>query len=95
MITLAKMFFSFVKLRMQIFPKKILVSCDVTSLFTNISLEETTDIAINLTFNHNPNINITKKELKKLFLFAASKTCSQKFYLCVQFITVPNAFSRV
>ena len=27
---------------------------------------------MNLIFNHNPNLNITRKELKKLFLFAAS-----------------------
>ena len=52
--------------------KKILVSYDVTSLFTNIPLQETTDIAINLIFNPNPNLNITKERLKKLFLFAAS-----------------------
>ena len=44
--------------------KKCLVSYDVTSLLTNISLQETIDIAINLIFNHNPNLNITKKELK-------------------------------
>ena len=43
---------------------KFLVSYDVTSLFTNIPLQETIDIAINLIFNHNPNLNITKKELK-------------------------------
>ena len=33
----------------------------------------TFDVAINLIFNHNPNLNITIKELKKLFLFATSK----------------------
>ena len=49
--------------------KKFLVSYDVTSLFTNIPLQETIDIAINLIFNHNPNLNITKKELKKTFPF--------------------------
>ena len=54
--------------------KKILVSYDVTSLFTNIPLQETIDITINLLFNHNPNLNITRKELKKFFLFATSKT---------------------
>ena len=60
-----------------------LVSYDVTSLFTNIPLQETIDIAINLIFNHNPNLNITKKELKKLFLFATSQThfiFNSKFY---------------
>ena len=41
--------------------KKFLVSYDVTSLFTNIPLQETIDIAINLIFNHNPNLNITRK----------------------------------
>ena len=41
--------------------KKCLVSYDVTSLFTNIPLQETIDIAINLIFNHNPCLNITKK----------------------------------
>ena len=63
--------------------KKFLVSYDVTSLFTNIPLQETIDIAINLIFNHNPNLNITRKELKKLFLFATSQThfiFSSKFY---------------
>ena len=54
--------------------KKFLVSYDVTSLFTNIPLQETIDIGINLIFNHSPNLNITRKELKKLFLFATSQT---------------------
>ena len=54
--------------------KIFLVSYYVTSLFTNILLQETIDIAINLIFNHNPNLNITKKELKKLFLFATPQT---------------------
>ena len=63
--------------------KKLLVSYDVTSLFINIPPQETIDIAINLIFNHNPNWNITKKELKKLFLFATSQTYfifNSKFY---------------
>ena len=63
--------------------KKFLVSYDVTSLFTNIPLQETIDIAVNLLFNHNPNLNITRKELKTLFLFATSKThfiFNSKFY---------------
>ena len=53
---------------------KFLVSYDVTSVFTNIPLQETIDIAINLIFNRNPNLNITKEELKKLFLFATSQS---------------------
>ena len=46
----------------------------ITSLFNNISLQETIDIEISLIFNPNPNLNITKNELKKLFLFATSQT---------------------
>ena len=63
--------------------KKPLVSYDITSLFTNVPLQETIDIAINLLFNHNHNLNITRKELKKLFLFGTSQThfiFSSKFY---------------
>ena len=41
--------------------RKFFVSYNVTSLFTNIPLQEIIDIAINLIFNHNPNRNITKK----------------------------------
>ena len=54
--------------------KTILVSFDVTRLFTSIPLQETIDIAINLIFNHNPNLNIIRRELKKLLLFATSQT---------------------
>ena len=54
--------------------RKLLVSYDVTSLFTNIPFQEIIDIAINLIFSHNPKLNITKKELKKHFLFATSQT---------------------
>ena len=43
--------------------KIFLVSYDVASLFINISLQKTIGIAINLIFNHNPNLNITRKEL--------------------------------
>ena len=56
------------------FSRKFGVSYDVTILFTNISLQETIDTAIFLIFYHNPNLNFTKKELKKLFLFATSQT---------------------
>ena len=71
---------------MQIFSnKKFIASYDVTSLFTNIPLQQTIDIdiAVNLIFNPNPNLNITRKELKKLFLFATSQThfiFNSKFY---------------
>ena len=49
------------------FSRQFLVSYSVTSLFTYILLQETIDIAINLIFNYNPNLNITKKNFKKFF----------------------------
>ena len=63
--------------------RKFLVSYNVTSLFTNIPLQEPIDKEINLIFNHNSNLNITKEELKKLFLFATSQIhfiLSSKFF---------------
>ena len=54
--------------------KKFLIFYVVTSLSTNTPLQGTIDIAINLIFIHNPNLNITRKELKKFFLFATSQT---------------------
>ena len=54
--------------------KKLLVSYNVTSLFTNIPLQKTIAITKNVIFNHNPNLNITREELKKLFLFATLQT---------------------
>ena len=75
MITLAKFLFFFVsQIKNANLSKKCLVFYDVTSLFTNIPLQETIGIAINLIFNHNPNLSITRKELKKLFLFVTSQT---------------------
>ena len=59
------------------------VSYDVITLFTNIPLQEIIDWAINLIFSHDPNLNITKNDLKKLFLFATSQTrfiFNSKFY---------------
>ena len=68
--TCKDIFLLFLKLRMQIFSnKKFLVSYDVTSLLTNIPLQQTIeiDIAVNLIFNPNPTLNITRKELKNYF----------------------------
>ena len=44
--------------------RNFFVSYNVTILFTNIPLQETIDIEINLIFNHNHNLNITRKGLK-------------------------------
>ena len=73
--------FSFVSpIKNQNLSKRFLVSYNVTSLFTNIPLQEIIDIAINIIFNHNSNLNITRK---KLSLFATSQThfiFNSKFY---------------
>ena len=53
---------------------RFLSSCGVFSLFTSIPLKQTIDIAVNLLFEHNPGLNITKAELKKIFEFATSGT---------------------
>ena len=52
-------------------------------VFTNIPLQKIIDIAKNLIFNHNPNLNIIKEQLKELFLFITPQThCifNRKFY---------------
>ena len=46
---------------------RFLIFYDFRSLFTSISLKETTDITINLLFEHSPGLNNTKAELKKTF----------------------------
>ena len=51
-----------------------LVSCDATSLITNISLQETIKIGINLILNKNTNLTITKKEFKESFIFSTFQT---------------------
>ena len=53
---------------------KYMVSYDVTSLFTNIPLEETINLTINLLFEAKPDLNISRKDLQKLFQFATSQT---------------------
>ena len=53
---------------------KFLISFDVTSLFTNIPLEETIDIAIDTIFLNYPNVKFTRKELQKFFRIATSET---------------------
>ena len=64
--------------------RKFFLSYDVSSLFTNLPLRGTIVVAINLIFNHNPNLNVNKKELKNLFLFATLK--AHFFFLTVDFI---------
>ena len=59
------------------FSGKYLVSYDITSLFTNIPLQETVDIVVNLIFNHNLNLSITKKEIKTFPFCYISKSFSR------------------
>ena len=64
---LFKLFFSDVQIQIMI-ENKIYCYYNVSlkwniSLFTNIPQQENIDIAINLIFSHNPNLNITKQRL--------------------------------
>ena len=51
-----------------------LVSFDVSSLFTNIPLNETIEQALDYILSNNPEVNISRKDLKKLLQFATSET---------------------
>ena len=51
-----------------------MVSFDVESLFTNIPLEESIDLAVEYIFKGIPNFKITHDYLKKLFFIATSQT---------------------
>ena len=67
--------FTFVKEVQKVSNENIcMVSYDVCSLFTNVPLHETIDIAVETTFQNKQNINIEKQELKQLFLYATSQT---------------------
>ena len=61
---------------------KFLVSYDVTSLFTNFPLQETIVIAINLSFNYNPNLNINKKTIKNISFLLHQRPI---FFLMINF----------
>ncbi|XP_065642721.1 uncharacterized protein LOC136074343 [Hydra vulgaris] len=54
--------------------KHFLVSYGITSLYTNIPLQETINIAVNSIINSKVNPEISKSDLKKLFIFATSQT---------------------
>ena len=60
-----------------------LVSNNVINLFSNIPLQQTIDIVINLIFSHNPNLNITKKNLKNFSFLLHHRFI---FFLMVNFI---------
>ena len=88
----------FLKLRIQILSKKFLVSYNATSLFTSIPLQEIIDIAINLISNHITNLNVTRKELKKLLVFARSQThfiVKSKFYNQIDGVAMGSPLAAV
>ena len=62
--------------------RKCFVSYDVTRPFTNIPLQEIIHISINLIFNHNPDLNINKNNLKQ-FSFLLHQ---RPLFLTVSFI---------
>ena len=53
---------------------KFMVSFDVTSLFTNIPLNESIDLAVSYILQNNSNLKLSKEDLTKLFSFATAQT---------------------
>ena len=54
---------------------KFMVSCDVESLnFTNIPLEECIDLAVNYISEGNPDLKLSKSDLRSLFTVATAQT---------------------
>ena len=53
---------------------KFMVSFDVESLFTNIPLEECIDLAVNCISEGNPDLKLSKPELRSLFTVATAQT---------------------
>ena len=53
---------------------KFMISFDVVSLFTNIPLDETIDLAIDVILEKVEGIDISRTKLKKLFIFATKQT---------------------
>ena len=53
---------------------KFMISFDVSSLFTNIPLAETVDIAIQLLLDNEPGLGMSREELVTLFEFATAKS---------------------
>ena len=51
-----------------------MVSFDLESLFPNTPLAETINLAVDAIFKSNPNLKISKKDLKTLFEFATKGT---------------------
>ena len=63
-----------IKLKQKNKKKKFMVSLDVESLFTNIPLLESIELAVDYILSGNPNIKLSKDSLKELFLVATAQT---------------------
>ena len=61
-----------------------MVSFDSESLFPNTPLAETINLAVDAIFKSNPNLKISKKDLKTLFEFATKGT--QFFLMLISMI---------
>ena len=53
---------------------KFMVSFDATSLFTNIPLNESIDLAVPYILQNNSNLKLSKEDLTKLFSFTTAQT---------------------
>ena len=56
--------------------KRYMVSCDITSLFTNILLEKTIHLTIDLLFETKSDLKISRKYLQKLAVYHKSNQFS-------------------
>ena len=77
---------------------KYFVSYDVTSLFTNIPLKETINLAVDLILNSDKNIKINKKKLTKLFIYCTSQThflFKGKFYIQIDGVAMGSPLAPV
>ena len=67
--------FSFITdLKKQDLKGKYMVSFDVASLFTNIPLVETVDLAVDLIFTKYPELKVSRRDLFNLFMCATAET---------------------
>ena len=70
---------------------KYLVFYDITSLLSNVLLQETNNITINLILNINPNLYVTGKKTLKIFTIAISQTHFSfmgKFYIQIDGVAI-------
>ena len=77
---------------------KFMVSFDVESLFTNIPLEECIDLAVNYISEGNPDLKLSKSELRSLFTVATAQThflFNGSFYDQIDGVAMGSPFAPV